>query len=115
MIRALEHLHCEDRLRELGWFSLEKRRVWGDVTVTFCYRGSQINKQPPNIKNLLSTQLTSPPQTTGSDKQTGMYLGYSHAENMVSRAEETVALRSVTLICTMKICTLTANYCICNS
>ena len=65
MIRELEQLLYEDRLRELGWFSLEKRRLWGDVTVTFCYRGSQINKQPPIIQNLLLTQLTSPLQTTG--------------------------------------------------
>jgi len=37
MIRELEQLSYEERLRELGLFSLGKRRLQGDLTTAFQY------------------------------------------------------------------------------
>jgi len=37
MMRGLEHLSCEERLRELGLFSLERRRQQGNLTSAFHY------------------------------------------------------------------------------
>jgi len=37
MIKGLKKLFLEERLRKLDLFSLEKRRLWGDLIETFQY------------------------------------------------------------------------------
>lgn len=40
VIRGLEHLCCEDRLKRLKGFQLEQRRLWRDCIGTFQLKGA---------------------------------------------------------------------------
>ena len=48
MIQGVEHLNCKDRLRELGLFSLEKRRLWENIIATFQYLKWRYKKEGDN-------------------------------------------------------------------
>jgi len=59
MIRGLEHLYCEEKLRELGLFSSEKRRLWGELTVAFQYLKGAYKQERYAFKARLDVTLGS--------------------------------------------------------
>ena len=45
MIQGMEHLSYEDRLRELGLCSMERRRLWGELRVPLQYLKEDYKKE----------------------------------------------------------------------
>ena len=58
MINGLEHLSCEERLRELVLLSLEKRRLWGDLTVAFQYLKGAYKQEGDQLFTWLDSDRT---------------------------------------------------------
>ncbi|KFV62129.1 hypothetical protein N307_09775, partial [Dryobates pubescens] len=58
MIRGLEHLSYEDRLKELGLFSLEKRRLQGDLIVAFQYLKGPYKKAGEGLLRISGSDRT---------------------------------------------------------
>ena len=53
IIRGLEHLSIEDRLRDLGLFIPEKRRLQGDLLAAFQYLKEACRKDGDSLSGIV--------------------------------------------------------------
>jgi len=79
IIRRLEHLSDEERLRELGLFSLEKRRLHGDLIVAFQYLKEAWSKDGET----LFTKVFSDKTRGDSFKPKRVYLDWTEGRNIL--------------------------------
>ena len=58
MIRGMEHLSCEERLRAQGFFNLEKRRLRRDLTVAFQYLNGAYKQEEEQLFTRVDSDRT---------------------------------------------------------
>jgi len=56
---VLEHLSCKERFREMGLFSLEKRRRWEDLTAAFQYLREAYKQEGVQLSTWVDSERTS--------------------------------------------------------